>query len=108
MKVINRGVWGYRQDDSGLVSGIWVESIDLAQLDDDFKPNLRMLLSWLSIDRATGISSEQCGDMYEAVANNRLHVLRQDPRNGGGFWVVMEDDSGISRRRSARPWWKFW
>ncbi|HQP31677.1 MAG TPA: hypothetical protein PLB81_10135 [Deltaproteobacteria bacterium] len=107
MKVINRGVWGYRQDDTGLINGIWVEDIGLAQLDDDYKPNLRMLLSWMSIDPATGLSSEQCGDMYAAVASNKLHVLSQDPAKGGGFWVVM-DEQPKGRRKRSRPWWKFW
>jgi hypothetical protein len=108
MKVVNRGVWGYQQDDAGLVSGIWVENITLAQLDDDYKPNLRMLLSWLSIDPSTGIGSAQCEDLYEAVATNKLLVVSAEPGKGGGFWIVREDDSEKPERSDPRPWWKFW
>ncbi|MEN6475122.1 MAG: hypothetical protein ABFD81_13995 [Syntrophaceae bacterium] len=108
MKVKNRGMWGYRQDDAGLVSGIWVENIAMAQLDDDDKPNLRMLLSWLSVDSSTGITWEQCEKMYEAVEANKLQVKMEDQTKGGGFWVVREDESEISKRRCTRPWWKFW
>jgi hypothetical protein len=106
--VKNRGIWGYRQDDAGLVCGIWVENLGLAQLDDEDKPNLRMLLSWISIDPLTGVTNEQCAEMYEAVANNKLQVQIEDPVKGGGFWVTLEDESKIRQRNSKRPWWKFW
>ncbi|MGH8559667.1 MAG: hypothetical protein ACRESZ_19895 [Methylococcales bacterium] len=111
MKVYHKGPLAFLRDERGDVRGIWVEDLDFAQIDKPLKANLRMFLASLpghAGDCPTAVTEDNVAEMYEAVASGRLHVQTQDPNKGGGYWLVVDDDSRIPAPTSSRPWWKFW
>ncbi len=97
MRVEISGDMGLVKDDNGKTCGLWVKDLSLAELDDDFKPGLRMFIA--------SFGEEVSPDFYGAIVDGNFSIEENSPEGGGGYFLMLPstNPAAMAKKKEKDP-----